>query len=249
MKQHSLIATKFFIKYHKSHKKNEKSLNLVVKFPTNRQWKDIMQAVNIAPNLTNLAQQLNQTRQIPPLEKWQPQFCGQMNLTIKTNGEWWHEGQKMTRQSLIDLFAKVLWAEIQDDNSIHYFLKTPVEKCQIIVEDAPLHLIAVDKIWQDNQPYLVFTTSQGDKVTLDKEHPIRFGLPFHTHAETLQKQQHQPYLLVRTNGNSVLYGLIQRSVFFHLIDLGELVETEQSVELRLQSGHDTFVLSMGNEIL
>lgn len=198
-------------------------------------------------NLTQLVQQLtNNQRQIPPLEKWNPEFCGQMNLIIKANGEWWHEGQKMTRQSLIDLFAKVLWAEIQDDNSIHYFLKTPVEKCQIVVEDAPLHIVAVDKIVENNQPSLIFTTSQGDKVTLDNDHPIQFGLPFNTNKALAEKQQYQPYLLVRKNGDSVLYGLIQRSVFFHLIELGELVENEANVELRLQSGGYNFVLSMDN---
>ncbi|GAF54155.1 DUF1285 domain-containing protein [Psychrobacter sp. JCM 18900] len=29
-----------------------------------------------------------------------------MDLTIKANGEWWHEGGQMTRESLVSLFAR-----------------------------------------------------------------------------------------------------------------------------------------------
>ena len=192
------------------------------------------------------------TRQIPPLEKWQPKLSGTMDVVVKANGEWWHEGSQITRPLLIDLFAKVLWSEVDDNHHIEYFLKTPVEKWQIQVEDAPLLVNQVDVINEQfgdtSKPVLQFTTTQGDVVIADEQHPIRLGLPF-THASQhdaglQQKQASQPYLLVRQNGDSALYGLIHRNVFYHLIKLGELVEGEEGTSLILHSGDSIFTLTM-----
>lgn len=191
------------------------------------------------------------TRQIPPLEKWHPNLSGTMNVVVKANGDWWHEGRQITRQALIDLFAKVLWSEVDSHNQIHYFLKTPVEKWQIHVEDAPLLVNQVDVIEQPvgntSKTVLQFTTTQGDVVIADEAHPIRLGLPFTnaTNDDALkQKQASQPYLLVRQNGDSALYGLIHRNVFYHLIDLGELIDSEAGTSLVLHSGDRTFKLTM-----
>lgn len=188
-----------------------------------------------------------QKRTIPPLEKWQPATCGNMDLVIKANGEWYHEGQKMTRQSMIDLFAKVLWVEIDEKNIAHYFLKTPVEKIGISVEDAPLQIISVTQIVENGLTFIQFCTSQCDKFVLDDFHEIRFGLPFKnadTAQTSVEKQQSQPYVLVRKNADSSLYALILRSVFYHLVDMGELVETSDSVGLWLTSGEKRFFLAM-----
>ena len=211
-------------------------------------------------DISELSQQIEQsvatanhaTRQIPPLEKWQPKLSGAMDMVVKANGEWWHEGSQITRPLLIDLFAKVLWSEVDDNHQVRYFLKTPVEKWQIQVEDAPLLANQVDVISQQfgdtSKPVLQFTTTQGDVVIADEQHPIRLGLPF-THATQhdaglQQKQASQPYLLVRQNGDSALYGLIHRNVFYHLIELGELVEGEEGASLILHSGDSTFTLTM-----
>ena len=175
-----------------------------------------------------------------------------MDVVVKANGEWWHEGSQITRQLLIDLFAKVLWSEVDDNHHVEYFLKTPVEKWQIQVEDAPLLVNQVDVINEQfgdtSKPVLQFTTTQGDVVIADEQHPIRLGLPF-THATPhdaglQQKQANQPYLLVRQNGDSALYGLIHRNVFYHLIKLGELVEGEEGTSLILHSGDSIFTLTM-----
>lgn len=59
----------------------------------------------------------------------------------------------MTRQSMIDLFAKVLWAEVDNDNQVQYFLKTPVEKVAILVEDAPLHIVNIEQTQANGQTF------------------------------------------------------------------------------------------------
>lgn len=194
--------------------------------------------------LQSLEQQLNDpqsARTIPPLENWHPTVCGDMDMVVTANGEWWHGGAKVTRQSLVDLFAKVLWAEVDENNHVDYYLKTPVEKLRIHVEDAPLLITQVDQITEQGMTWLEFTTSQGDKVKLDNHHPLQFGLPF-GNASAQSKQQ--PYLLVRQNGESALYGLIHRNVFYHLVAMGELVSQNQLTLLRLYSGDQIIELSM-----
>ena len=182
-------------------------------------------------NLINIAQYLKGVQQghkrsIPPLEQWQPKHCGKMDLTVKANGEWWHEGQLIRRQAMIDLFSSVLWKE-----QGLFYLKTPVEQIEITVEDEPLLVNQVDQIEINQQTYLQLTTSNQDLIVVDAEHPI-FMRDY--------QGQLRPYVHVRFGINA----LIQRSAFFHLIEMGELVENEQGdAILRLQSGD--FHLQLG----
>lgn len=160
----------------------------------------------------------------PPLEKWNPPYCGEMDLRITAQGEWFHEGSRMTRQSLVDLFATVLWRE--ED---HYFLKTPVEKIGIIVEDVPLLVTQVEQVLDDGVSYLQFTTKTGDVVRADAEHPLmmrEFG------------GELRPYLRVRRN----LDALIHRNTFYHVVSMGELIESTQGTLIRLHSGGVQFEL-------
>ncbi len=170
--------------------------------------------------------QFEHDRAIPPLEKWNPQYCGEMDLLIKANGEWWHEGLRIRRQKLIDLFAKVLWKE-QDE----YFLKTPVEKIKIKVEDAPLLITQVDQIDIEHVQYLQMTTQNGDVVIVDNEHPVFM-------REYLGEIR--PYIRVRY----ALDALIQRQAFYHLVNYGELVDGAEGTYLKLNSGEKQFVLGV-----
>lgn len=160
-------------------------------------------------------EQKDYKRVIPPLELWQPQLCGTMDLVIKENGEWWHEGKIIQRQALIDLFAKVLCYE-----DGQYYLKTPIEKIQIQVEDAPLQIKDVSKY--DDELY--FTTSQGDEILLSVKNPLEMRQI---------GDEWRPYIYVRYG----LWASIPRAVFYHLIELGELQQNEQNdTILRLESG-------------
>ncbi len=158
-------------------------------------------------------------RSIPPLELWHPKHCGKMNLAIKANGEWWHEGQLIRRQAMIDLFSSVLWKE---DNK--FYLKTPVEQIEIEVEDEPLLINQVDQVEIGGQLFLQLQTTSQDLVIVDAEHPV-FMREF--------AGQLRPYVHVRLGLNA----LIQRHVFFHLVEMGHLVENAQGeTVLSLQSG-------------
>lgn len=181
-----------------------------------------------------------QGRSIPPLEKWQPEQTIDMDLIIKANGEWWHEGGIVTRQSLVSLFATILWKE-ETNGTTEYFLKTPVQKLRIQVEDVPLLINDVGIVIEDGVSWLEFTTITGDVVRLDNEHPIelRSYKPSPPQKDNV-KEQVRPYMLVR-NG---LTALIGRNTFYHLAEIGQLTEQDDEVILTLESGGQSYQLLM-----
>ena len=182
-------------------------------------------------NLSNISQYLKNAqsshkRSIPPLDQWHPKHCGAMDLKVKANGEWWHEGQLIKRQSLIDLFSTVLW---KDDEK--FYLKTPVEQIEIEVEDEPLFVNSVEQIQLEGLNYIQLSTTTQDVVIVDQEHPI-FIREFDGEL--------RPYVHVRFGINA----LIQRASFFHLVEMGELMENQQGESiLLLKSGN--FNLQLG----
>ena len=182
-------------------------------------------------NLSNISQYLKNAqsshkRSIPPLDQWHPKHCGAMDLKVKANGEWWHEGQLIKRQSMIDLFSTVLWKE-----GGKFYLKTPVEQIEIEVEDEPLFVSRVEQIQLDGLHYIQLSTTSQDVVIVDQEHPI-FMREFDGEL--------RPYVHVRFGINA----LIQRASFFHLIEMGELMENQQGESiLLLKSGN--FNLQLG----
>ena len=217
--------------------------------------------MDVASSLTNvdaLSQYLKSTagtregRAIPPLEKWHPKEIADMDLTIKANGEWWHEGGHMTRESLVSLFATILWKE-DNNGAAEYFLKTPVQKIRIQVEDAPFLINDVGIVKEDDISWLEFTTTTGDVVRLDDEHPITLKAYQPEHhdktenisasegiQDTATEAQIRPYMPVRNGLNA----LIGRNTFYHLAEIGELTEDNGTTILTLQSGGQSYTLSM-----
>ncbi|MFU8926484.1 DUF1285 domain-containing protein [Acinetobacter puyangensis] len=182
-------------------------------------------------SLSGYLTQLEKEHAIPPLEKWNPEYCGEMDLVIKANGEWWHEGSPIRRQNMIDLFSRVLWKE-----EGHYYLKTPVEKIKIQVEDAPLLVTQVDQIEIDGQTYLQFTTQTQDVIVADQQHPIFIR----RYVDEAGAGEERPYIKVRLG----LEALIQRQVFYHLVNYGELFDEPHGTCLKLHSGTTQFTLYM-----
>lgn len=185
-----------------------------------------------------------QGRSIPPLDKWHPKQTADMDLVIKANGEWWHEGVLMTRDSLVALFATVLWTEYNDGH-LEYFLKTPVQKLRIQVEDVPLLINDVGIVNEivDNQvlSWLEFTTTTGDIVRLDEAHPITLrAYPATKDGQAAPESQVRPYMPVRDG----LIALIGRNTFYHLTEIGELTEQQGETILTLCSGGQSYQVSM-----
>ena len=68
----------------------------------------------------------------PPVHLWNPPFCGDLDMRIAADGTWFYLKTPIGRPALVKLFASVLKRE-----GDKYFLVTPVEKCGIVVDDAP----------------------------------------------------------------------------------------------------------------
>ena len=250
----------------------ENSHEKIAEVPTSK-----LSSLGSLDNLDALSQYIKSTkgtregRAIPPLEKWHPEDIADMDLTIKANGEWWHEGGQMTRESLVSLFATILWKEENNGNT-EYFLKTPVQKIRIQVEDAPLLINDVGIVHEDDMSWLEFTTTTGDVVRLDDAHPIVLKAynsnksdsndsDFNNSNQANQAnqlstaddvadsqelastEQVRPYMMVR-NG---LTALIGRNTFYHLTEIGALSEDNCKTILTLQSGGQSYSLSMPTE--
>src|SRR5205085_11987754 len=75
----------------------------------------------------------------PPVEKWNPPFCGDLDMRIAADGTWFYLGTPIGRPALVRLFASVIKRE-----EGRYFLVTPVEKVGIRVEDAPFLAVEME---------------------------------------------------------------------------------------------------------
>lgn len=144
------------------------------------------------------------TRGLPPLEKWNPPFCGDIDMQIKRDGTWFYEGTPIGRPGLVKLFASILWRE--DDE---YFLVTPVEKVGITVEDAPFVAVDFENKGESDAQVLQFETNLGDIAIAGPEFPIRV-------VRDEETGEPSPYVLIRRN----LEALIDRKSFYRLVDLG-----------------------------
>jgi len=160
----------------------------------------------VTPTASSLAESAKaaKSRGLPPLEKWNPPFCGDLDMQIKRDGTWFYEGTPIGRKELVKLFATILWRE--GDN---YFLVTPVEKVGIQVEDAPFVAVDFDVTGAGADQTLTFTTNVDDQAKAGPDHPIRV-------VRDPETGEPSPYVLIRRN----LEALIDRKSFYRLVDLG-----------------------------
>src|SRR6266542_3633267 len=93
----------------------------------------------------------------PPVHLWNPPFCGDLDMRIAADGTWFYLKTTIGRPALVRLFASVLKRE-----GDKYFLVTPVEKCGIVVDDAPFLAVEL-KAEQGGQGQLLhFRTNVDD---------------------------------------------------------------------------------------
>lgn len=164
----------------------------------------------------------SQNAALPPVDKWNPDFCGDIDIQIKHDGTWFYMGTPIGRKPLVKLFASVLKRENDD-----YFLVTPVEKVGIQVEDAPFIITQ----WQKDNNKLALTTNTGDDLIVGSDNPIQIFSDKKTAAFL-------PYVLVRRN----LWARLHQNVFYQLAELGEEQKLDGKRHLMLNSGDYNFSL-------
>jgi uncharacterized protein len=145
----------------------------------------------------------------PPVEHWNPLFCGDLDMEIRADGTWFYLGTPIGRAPLVQLFSTVL----RKDEDGRTYLVTPVEKVGIRVVDAPFVAVEMNATGAGGEQILTFRTNVGDVVEAGADHPLRF-------ADEEATDGLKPYLHVRGR----LEALIARPVMYELVNVGEEIE-------------------------
>ncbi|MDQ4087721.1 MAG: DUF1285 domain-containing protein [Pseudomonadota bacterium] len=133
-----------------------------------------------------------------PVEKWNPQRCGDSFMRIGRDGSWHHEGRPIARPALVRLFSSILRRE--PDGS--FVLVTPAEKLSIEVEDAPFVAVEVRSEGAGAERSLAFRLNTDELVLAGPDHPLWL-------------EGERPYLNVRPG----LDALIARPVYYELAEM------------------------------
>ena len=173
------------------------------------------------------------TRAPAPVERWNPSFCGDLDMEIKADGTWFYMGTPIGRMPLVQLFASVL----RKDEDGKTYLVTPVEKIGIRVEDA--HFLAVEMAVseKDGAQVISFRTNLGDVVEVGPEHPLRFELKG-------SEKQLKPYVNIRGR----LEALVTRAVMYDLVALGEVATIDGQDMFVVRSGSETYPVMPADEL-
>ena len=151
-----------------------------------------------ALSLADIAR-LAEERKLPPIERWNPTHCGDSEMRIARDGTWYHQGSPIGREAMVRLFSTILRREADGT----YVLVTPVEKLDIVVEDAPFVAVELKASGTGQDSTLTFRLNTGDLVTADAAHPLRFEAG---------EDGPRPYLHVRGGLDAV----IARTVYYEL---------------------------------
>ncbi len=165
-------------------------------------------------------------RGLPPVHLWEPELCGDIDIRIARDGTWFYMGSPIGRKRLVRLFSTVLR---KDPDGEHY-LVTPVEKLRIEVEDAPFLVVELKETGRDERQNLYFRTKTDDVVLAGSGHPIT--------VEASESGEPSPYVEIRSG----LMGLIARSVYYHLVELGVEREIDDELMFGVWSGGEFFEL-------
>ena len=172
-------------------------------------------------------------RGLPPVERWNPPFCGDIDMEIRADGTWFYLGTPIGRAPLVRLFSTVL----RKDEDGKTYLVTPVERVGIRIVDAPFLAVEMNASGEGEGRLLTFRTNVGDVVEVGADHPLRFVI-------SGENNELKPYLLVRGR----LEALVSRAVMYDLVALGETVEIDGVEMFAVRSGGVVFPVMPAAEL-
>jgi uncharacterized protein len=170
-------------------------------------------------------------RPLPPVEQWNPPFCGDIDMRIARDGTWFYGGTRINRPALVRLFSTILRKDPDG-----YVLVTPVERVGIKVEDAPFLAVEMTAAYQGPDQVLRFRTNVGDWVEAGAGHPIRF--------EKGAAGGIKPYIQVRGD----LWALVTRALVLDLVELGEIGEHDGARCFGVASAGSFFPIANADEV-
>lgn len=167
---------------------------------------------------------------LPPVDDWNPPYCGDIGLAIKADATWHYQGSPIGRKPLVKLFSRVL----RRDSDGRHYLVTPAEKVDVAVADAPFHAVEMQRDGEGQGQRLTFRTNVDDLVPCGPDRPLRFALQAGSGGL-------KPYLRVRGR----LEALLTRAIYYDLVALAtEDVHSGRTV-LGVWSGGAFFPLEVG----
>jgi hypothetical protein len=167
-------------------------------------------APDVLRGLAEIQAEAARGRSLPPVDRWNPPFCGDLDIRIGVDGTWHYLGSPIGRPALVRLFASIL----RRDEDGKYYLVTPVERVGIRVDDAPFTAVRLDCVGEGHDRQLEFTTNVGDIIVAGEGNPLRV-------LTNPVDATPRPYLRVR----GLLDALVSRSVFYDLVSLAETRDT------------------------
>ncbi len=175
-----------------------------------------------AMSLAEVARAVAEKR-LPPVETWNPSWCGHSDMRIARDGTWFHSGTPIGRPALVRLFSTILRREA--DGS--FVLVTPVEKLGITVEDAPFLAVEALSEGEGAARRIAFRLATDEMVVAGPMNPLRI--------EMSADGSPRPYLHVRGTIGHGLEALVSRAVFYDLANWALLEQEARGGALGLWS--------------
>ncbi len=163
---------------------------------------------------------------LPPVERWNPAYCGEIDMRIAADGTWHYMGTPINRPALVKLFSTVLRKDPE-----RHVLVTPVERVGIEVEDAPFLAVEMAVEGEGEGRQIAFRTNVDDLVQVGPERPLRF--------EQDATGGVKPYVRVRDE----LWARVTRSLALDLIALGEEGEIDGAATFGVRAGGAFFPIA------
>jgi uncharacterized protein len=163
---------------------------------------------------------------LPPVERWNPAYCGEIDMRIAADGTWHYMGTPINRPALVKLFSTVLRKDPE-----RHVLVTPVERVGIEVEDAPFLAVEMAVEGEGEGRQIAFRTNVDDLVQVGPECPLRF--------EQDATGGVKPYVRVRGE----LWARVTRSLALDLIALGEEGEIDGAATFGVRAGGAFFPIA------
>ena len=167
---------------------------------------------------------------LPPVERWNPAYCGEIDMRIAADGTWFYNGTPIGRPALVKLFASILRKDPE-----RHVLVTPVERVGITVEDAPFQAVEMAVSGEGDRREIAFRTNVDDLVTVGPDHPLRF--------ERGGVGGIKPYVRVRGE----LWARVTRALAFDLIALGEERAIGETRMFGVSVGGDFYSIAPASE--
>lgn len=164
------------------------------------------------------------------MERWNPAYCGEIDMRIAADGSWHYMGTPINRPALVRLFSTVLRKDPE-----RYVLVTPVERVGITVEDAPFLAVEMAVASDAEGRQIAFRTNVDDLVQVGGDHPLRF--------ERDVSGGIKPYVKVRGD----LWALVTRALALDLIALGEERALDGVQQYGVQAGGVFFPIASASE--